>query len=636
MANPLEARWAHLGVDGQALDRDPEGTITPHTFLMAPTSTGAPITISSLPHISLGGPGAQAAGVPASLRDHADLDVTRVLGEGGMGRVLLAHQRSLHREVAVKVIKAEIHDAAILADLLTEAVITGSLEHPGIVPVHALGCDDGGRPVLIMKRIEGVSWRELARDPQHPAWARLDAAGDDRLTTHLEILMQVCNALHFAHQRGIVHRDVKLANVMIGSCGEVYVVDWGIATRMAVKPGEATETRLVGTPTYMAPEMVQGEARLVDARTDVYLLGATLHSVLTGKPRHRGDTLYQVLLAAGDSRPFAYGPDIPPELAAICARATSADPADRYPSALAFRRAIAEYRRHQGSLALTHVAAAQLDELRGALTDPSVDARRLHRLMIECRFGFMQALRAWRENPAARAGLGACLGATIAHELSLRNREGAAALIAELPEPRPDLELRLAALDAELLQEKERDSRLRSLELDHDPSVDARPRALLFALVALGLTAVSAAVLWYGPRRLGHRESVGFMFLVDCVICTGLVLGRRRLRSTQAGRVGSGLLLAWGLATLGNRMLGARFDTPVDQVVTGDMWLVTIFLVIGAIAMPPGLGVGIAVSAGSAVVATVWPELAVYLYGLSGLLVCGLVARFGYQQIQKT
>src|SRR5262249_2783401 len=158
-----------------------------------------------------------------------------------------------------------------LGGLLTEAVITGSLEHPSIVPVHALGCDDAGRPVLVMKRIEGVCWRGMARDEHPPGWAAIDAAGGGRRTAHVANLMAVCNAMHFAHRRGVVHRDLKPGNVMIGSYGEVYVVDWGIAARIEAGPSPVA---LVGTPAYMAPEMVWGEAHRVDARTDVYLLGA--------------------------------------------------------------------------------------------------------------------------------------------------------------------------------------------------------------------------------------------------------------------------------------------------------------------------------------------------------------------------
>src|SRR5262249_2783436 len=144
-----------------------------------------------------------------------DIEITGLLGEGGMGRVMLARQRSLDRKVAVKMLKPG-SDADAVRGLFTEAVVTGSIDPPTGAPIHVRGRDDGGRPVLVMKRVEGVSWKKLVDDPHHPAWTKIAPAGDDRLSAHLEILIQVSNAVHFAHTRGFVHRDIKLANVMIG------------------------------------------------------------------------------------------------------------------------------------------------------------------------------------------------------------------------------------------------------------------------------------------------------------------------------------------------------------------------------------------------------------------------------------
>src|SRR5204863_2462534 len=136
------------------------------------------------------------------------------LGEGGMGTVDRALQRSLGREVAIKRVRdRRAGDGAVRA-LLAEARVAGSLEHPNVVPIHALGRDAGGDPALVMKRVEGVSWSALIHDPAHPRWSDLPR---DRLRWHLETLMQVCNAIELAHSRGIIHRDLKPNNVMIGS-----------------------------------------------------------------------------------------------------------------------------------------------------------------------------------------------------------------------------------------------------------------------------------------------------------------------------------------------------------------------------------------------------------------------------------
>ena len=204
----------------------------------------------------------------------ADLEVRGVIGEGGMGRVLVARQHSIDRDVAIKTIRDGAPET-VHAALLAEGRITGRLEHPSIVPVHALGLDEAGRPALVMKRVEGTSWLALLRDPAHPGWEGWKGDPRDRLLGHLELLAAICNALHFAHSRGFVHRDVKPENVLVGGFGDVYLADWGVATRIGTR-----DENLCGTPACMAPEMVTGG--VVDERTDVYLLGAALHEVLTG------------------------------------------------------------------------------------------------------------------------------------------------------------------------------------------------------------------------------------------------------------------------------------------------------------------------------------------------------------------
>ncbi|MBL8909961.1 MAG: serine/threonine protein kinase, partial [Archangium sp.] len=274
----------------------------------------------------------------------ADLEVRGVIGEGGMGRVLLARQHSLIRDVAVKTSKATAGESARAAILL-EGEITGSLEHPSIVPVHALGLDQSGQPAMVMKRIEGVAWDALMHDPRHADWEGWEGTPDDRLPGHLQILMQVCNALHFAHSRSVVHRDVKPQNVLIGRFGDVYLADWGVATQVGTKA-----QALCGTPAYLAPEMVNGTT--VDARTDVYLLGSTLHLILTGQPRHPGSSVTESLMHARSSPAFTYGPTVPVELAALANRACHVEPSQRPESARAFKDALTRYVKHRDARAL--------------------------------------------------------------------------------------------------------------------------------------------------------------------------------------------------------------------------------------------------------------------------------------------
>ena len=457
---------------------------------------GAPPTIErrSLPRLSVDLRGSLGArdDAPGESNDH-DLEVRELLGEGGMGRVFLARQHSLEREVAVKTAK-DATLASTAAAILAEGRITGQLEHPAIVPVHALGLDGSGRPVMVMKRIEGVAWRELAADPAHPGWEDWEGDPTDRLPGHLQILASICNAVHFAHSRGVVHRDIKLENVLIGRFGDVYLADWGVAGKIGDQ-----ETHLCGTPGYMAPEMAGGGT--IDARTDVYLLGATLHEILTHQVRHEASSLIAALLSASLSEPYEYGPAVPAELAALANAACARDPDDRPADAKAFRDAITGYLRHRESAALGTEAIERCEALGELLAEPGVvgpeRARAIDRLSVEARFGLEQALAQWPGNAAAAQALAEL-------EAVLEERRG-----------------RAAALEHDAHQ--------------RDPRVDARVRAL--ALSALSVAAiwiaVAAATLDHVPSPL---ELIAYPAVILVICLGGTFALRKRMLATQFNR----------------------------------------------------------------------------------------------------
>ena len=217
---------------------------------------------------------------------------------------------TLERKFGEVALKAEVSNPRTRARLLKEARLTGALEHPHIIPVHIIARTAEGEPLLVMKRIEGISWRHFIEAPDE----RADAfAGETALEKLLEVLMQVAKAVHYAHTRGVVHRDLKPENVMIGRFGEVYLLDWGIAVRL--DEGEVREEQVAGTPGYLAPEMAGGASHPITPRTDVYLLGAVLHELLTGEPPHQAPTMQAALFKAWRSQPAVYGPDIPADLA---------------------------------------------------------------------------------------------------------------------------------------------------------------------------------------------------------------------------------------------------------------------------------------------------------------------------------
>ncbi len=586
-------RWEELSIADTVAAHD--ATIRPTTGPTLAAARMRGVATDQLPRISIDRQQAPAADVRTS-RDAADLLLVSTLGEGGMGRVHLARQRSLDREVAVKTLKPDAPDRARAA-LLAEAAVTGSLEHPGIIPVHALGVDDAGRPLLVMKRVEGTEWRALAHDPDHPAWADLPLS-EQRLDAHIEILTQICNALHFAHSRGIVHRDVKPENVMVGRFGEVYLVDWGIATR--TEPARGDE--LVGSPGYIAPEMVSGGP--VDARTDVYLLGATLHEVLTGELRHGGSTLQQVLFRAFRSEPYSYPESVPQELADLCNRATSRDPDARPESAHAFRQALVDYRHHRTSVALAAGAAERLRELRRALpadpTEPVADAAAAYRVATECRFAYTQALNEWPDNPAARQGLEDCIGAMADLELRQGNASGARALLGELATARADLEARLCELERIQREQGERDERLRRLEHDMDAGVGAHQRARALLLLGLLAFGVSVFALGKGTAELRTGDTVIFSLVILVSGLSFFAVYRRRLLKNAFNRRAAGLLFLAMSGLTVNRLVCFLTGAEVREVFVHDL------LILAMVASAAGIGLA----------RWAWPAAGLYVVAL--------------------
>lgn len=552
-----------------------------------------------------------------------DLEIGETLGEGGMGRVLLARQRSLRREVALKVLR-DASRAGDVAALVSEAMITGAIAHPNVVPIHALGIDGRGDPVLVMKRIDGVSLQALLARRDHPAWAAFADDGVDRLEAALEILMTVCNAAHFAHSVGVVHRDIKLENIMVGSFGEVYLVDWGIALRRAAgAAGEAGPTAVAGTPSYMAPELLSGSAECIDARTDVYLLGATLHAILTGRPRHRGKTIHEVLTAVRASRPFRYGPEVPTELAAICNQATAAAPAERFRSALELRRALGAFLRHKGSIALSDEASARL----AAVADAAAERR--HTLLTEARFGFMSALREWPESAAARAGLEACLRRMIDHELARRDLEGARALHSELAAPDPEILARIATLAAELADAVAREERLRSLERERDLRIGGQAQLVVVGVLPVVAITLGCAMI----ARDFAAPSAAVVVALPAMVCAALVAGRVLLRprlQTEVSRTALAVLAVLPGAAAVHRLLAFRTGASLPAVLLGD--LVIAASVGGALALTvlPRLVPAVVVWLAAATGIAIWPQGALPIFGsgtVSGMILLAITWR---------
>ncbi len=564
----------------------------------------------ALPVISIDGGEQIATAARSPERTAADLQLLGLLGSGGMGAVYAAQQRTLERDVAVKRPLTPDATPEVRAALLGEARTMGALEHPNIVPVHALGCDAAGQPLFVMKRIEGVSWRDLLRDAHHPMWERLGSAKGRGLGFHVEILMQVSNALHFAHSRGVVHRDVKPENVMIGAFGEVYLLDWGIARTI----GDGAPAAIVGTPTHMAPEMLLAPGS-ADERTDVYLLGATLHELLVGRPLHQGASLAEVFHAILSGERVSYGDTVPGDLAALASAATSPERAERPPSCAAFRDALSAYVAHRASRELAASASSKLEDVEARLRARPADLASVEIgvLLAESRFGFEQSLREWRENDVAERGLVRSLGHAIDRELGQRNAVAARALVSALPSPDRLIEARVAELEKDLEAARVREAAQAERARELDASVSAWPRALGLGAF-LVVVATFSTLAYLEEQRTGEQMSMAEQLSLDAVILAALVgvftFGRRRLLTNAYNRAVWSLWLVMIVGVMASdAFLASRGADAATATAVAFGWTGAIFAG-AAVTFNRGLGWVALTGGGVGVISALFPSIA--------------------------
>ncbi len=302
--------------------------------------------------------GPEEAQVPKRLTEHYSLHGQ--VGAGGVGRVLLGFDERIGREVAIKEMhpNAEVIEPSIRARFVREAKITGRLEHPGIVPVYDLGATPKGSPFYVMRLVRG--------DALSKALAACTAPGPEAaLAKRLQLLgrfIDICEAMAYAHSRGVVHRDLKPGNIVLGGFGETIILDWGLAKITSEadavyegvaricdqRPADLTrQGAIMGTPAYMAPEQLDPAFGDIDPRTDVFALGCILYQILVGHAPHAGDVC-TILARLGSPEPMpsarkAPAP-VPPELVAICDKAMKKAQPDRYPDAEALAAELRAYR----------------------------------------------------------------------------------------------------------------------------------------------------------------------------------------------------------------------------------------------------------------------------------------------------
>src|SRR5881275_180262 len=282
--------------------------------------------------------GKKAARAAELLGELGDYELLEEVGRGGQGVVFRARQKSLNRTVALKVISlGQWASKAHLKRFRLEAEAAAHLEHPGIVPIHEVGERDGSC-YFSMKFIEGGQLDEVARREPIP------------IRRAVELMANVARTVHYAHEHGILHRDIKPGNILLDAKGEPHLTDFGLARLLETESSVTQTLDVLGTPSYMAPEQVVGNNAAVSSATDVYGLGAVLYQLLTGQPPFAGGTTYETIKLLLDTEPRpprSLNPKIDRDLSTICLKCLEKDPKRRYSSALALGEDLERWVKHE-------------------------------------------------------------------------------------------------------------------------------------------------------------------------------------------------------------------------------------------------------------------------------------------------
>src|ERR1043166_4007800 len=289
-----------------------------------------------------GGHNKKTARAAELLGELGDYELLEEIGRGGQGVVFRARQKSLNRIVALKVISlGQWASKAHLKRFRLEAEAAARLEHPGIVPIHEVGERDGSC-YFSMKFVEGGQLDQVVRHEPMP------------IRRAVELIANVARTVHYAHEHGILHRDIKPGNILLDQKGEPHLTDFGLA-RLVESESTVTRTlEVLGTPSYMAPEQAVGNNPAVGSVTDVYGLGAVLYQLLTGQPPFAGGATYETikLLLDTEPRPPRFlNPKINRDLSTICLKCLEKDSKRRYPSALALAEDLERWLKHEPILA---------------------------------------------------------------------------------------------------------------------------------------------------------------------------------------------------------------------------------------------------------------------------------------------
>ncbi len=502
----------------------------------------------------------QAGEEPAEPVSTEKVERLRELGRGGMGVVWLGVQSQLGREVAVKTLQPGADDIA-WQSLVREGRIAARLEHPNIVPVHDLSFDGEEQPQLVMKRLQGRPWDELIEHPERlPPEERTDP-----VRFHLDVLRQVCRAVEYAHAHDVVHRDLKPGNVMVGAFGEVTVLDWGAAVFVGQDPGgepskDATQSTVIGTLQYMAPEMLQPSLGALGPASDLYLLGGMLLEALTREPPRPVGSFDEH--RAWSQRLPDLPEGLPADLRALLERVLDPDPAKRGTVA-AFRQVL---ERHGTAVVVEEARQRVLSRIAAldqAMADGDPD--QVLRMYGEVRYG-LEALHEKGEGLELELQ-DALLRRMVGYELE-RDEVGAARLLlSHTVEPPPDLVAAVNEAEARVQRQQERMRRLNELFDTRTGQVLRAALGVLLMSVFLGQSVLAdVAGIERGYLRQAIADPTRFLF-----VATVVLLFWRSLRRSHVTRALVGLAL---------------FAPVVAMPITLAMWLADLPPMAVALARP--------------------------------------------------
>ena len=541
------------------------------------------------------------------------LSVLGNLGEGGMGEVLLVREACPRREVALKIAKdKKLH---FMRAIKHEAMIMGSLEHPNIIPVHRVMDSEEHGLCMLMKKVDGKSLDECSDSFGDVVWLR----------SGIQILIQVCYALEYAHNQGIIHRDIKPENIMMGSFGEVYLLDWG--TALDVSDLHRAQKAILGTPAYMAPEMLTGNPSLIKPHTDVYLLGATLHEMLTGEKKHTGSNMEEILTSIRISPPFEYALDVPEQLGALVNHSCALNPSQRIETVQSFREGLERYLEQKEGYRIFEEAQKSAALFK---KESAVDIRLGH--FFTARFGFEQALRIIPNHTESQEALEALLYQMIDWQIEREQLGMAKGIYQTLQNPCAKLQERIKNAIEEQESKDKKQIEMERVAREQDKSQSQRERRILTISVStICIVMISIVVIYdaiFSPTITPSRLIVT-MGSIPLVTSCALLFGRKQLLANAVSRR---ISVSMWLGTLGFPLvvLSSFVHFPSQNEAVVANFIMSIHLVIVALTFAmvhPAIRTGAMISVGA---------LALFFVGLvqpdwthSALLISGCVAVAG-------